>query len=533
LDLFLAILPILLLIVLLSKPKPWASHTALPFAALVLYLVKLVWFQAHPNTTNATVILGLLEALTPISIIFGAIFLFKTMELTGKMDVIRTWLNGISDNRVAQLMIIGWAFAFLIEGASGFGTPAALAAPLLVGLGFPPIRVAILTLIMNSVPVSFGAVGTPTWFGFAQVGLENEALQRVAFQSAVIHVAAALIVPILALVAVVPWRTLRDNLLFVYLSILSCTIPYGLLAAVDYEFPALVGGAIGLGTTVWLAERRIGLDKAPHPRLPSGAGEQVASRALLSATFPLWGTILILLVTRIEQLGLKRLLNVTDPAASISLGTLGDLSISPALVIGIENVFGIPGGDGAWSYRTLYVPALIPFFVVSFSAFALFRVERTVVRRVVRESWHRMVHPMLALLGALVMVRLLMTGGEDALVLVIGRSFAAAAGEQWPWFAPFLGALGSFFSGSATISNLTFGGIQSSIAENLGRDVVTMLALQSVGAAAGNMICINNIVAVCSILGIANQEGTILKRTLMPMIIYGLIAALVSLPLTS
>ena len=79
-------------------------------------------------------------------------------------------------------MIIGWAFAFSIEGASGFGTPAALAAPLLMGLGFPPVRVAIMTLIMNSVPVSFGAVGTPTWFGLGQLGLSPEAILEIGFR---------------------------------------------------------------------------------------------------------------------------------------------------------------------------------------------------------------------------------------------------------------------------------------------------------------------------------------------------------------
>ncbi|MCV6023232.1 L-lactate permease, partial [Escherichia coli] len=76
----------------------------------------------------------------------------------GAEAVIKRWLEGVSRNQIAQLMIIGWAFAFMIEGASGFGTPAAIAAPILVGLGFPALRVAMLALIMNSVPVSFGAV---------------------------------------------------------------------------------------------------------------------------------------------------------------------------------------------------------------------------------------------------------------------------------------------------------------------------------------------------------------------------------------
>ena len=86
----------------------------------------------------------------------------KLMQVSGAENVVRSWLENISPNPVAQLMIIGWAFAFTIEGASGFGTPAAIAAPILVGLGFPAMRVALLTLVMNSVPVSFGAVGTPT-----------------------------------------------------------------------------------------------------------------------------------------------------------------------------------------------------------------------------------------------------------------------------------------------------------------------------------------------------------------------------------
>ena len=97
-------------------------------------------------------------------------------------------------------------------------------------------------------------------------------------------------------------------------------------------------------------------------------------------------------------------------------------------------------------------------------------------------------------------LRLLMSGGEASLVQIIGRGFAAAAGGAWIVFAPFLGAVGSFFSGSATISNLTFGGIQASIADSLGLDRSTILALQSVGGAMGNMVCIHNIVAVCAVV---------------------------------
>ena len=148
------------------------------------------------------------------------------------------------------------------------------------------------------------------------------------------------------------------------------------------------------------------------------------------------------------------------------------------------------------------------------------------MRQIASESYDRMKKPILALLGALVMVKLMMVGGEKSSVMLIGSAFAGATGERWQFFASYLGAVGSFFSGSATISNLTFSGIQNSIAQNLGLDRTIVLSAQSVGGAMGNMVSINNIVAVCSILGIINKEGAILKKTFLPTILYGVIAAI-------
>jgi lactate permease len=110
--------------------------------------------------------------------------------------------------------------------------------------------------------------------------------------------------------------------------------------------------------------------------------------------------------------------------------------------------------------------------------------------------------------------------------MVIGRTFATITGKSWPFFSPVLGALGAFFAGSATISNLTFAGVQDSIARTLGFDRTSILALQSIGAAMGNMVAIGNIVAVSSILGLVNQDGVILKRTIIPLIVYSLVAGL-------
>jgi lactate permease len=220
----------------------------------------------RPALPVASVIAGLLMAWAPILIVWGAIFLFHTMEQTGAMETIRRWLNALSRNRVAQVVIIGWSFQFLIEGASGFGTPAALAGPLLVGLGFPPLRVAMACLILNSVPVSFGAVGTPTWFGFASLKLSPGELHAVAWKTTVIHCAAACVVPLMAFRLLLSWQEIRRNLLFIYLAIAASVVPMVLLALMNDEFPAVAGGMIGLLITVCLACRRVGLIDASHRR---------------------------------------------------------------------------------------------------------------------------------------------------------------------------------------------------------------------------------------------------------------------------
>jgi lactate permease len=515
-----AIFPIALLIYLMTKKRSMPSHLALPLVAILLYLLKILYFGSDFKLMNATLIDGLLTAWTPILVIWGAIFLFRTMENTGAMKVIREWLNGITCNKVAQLMIIGWAFAFLIEGASGFGTPAALAAPLLVGLGFPALNVAILTLIMNSVPVTFGAVGTPVWFGLGQLGLSDPQLLEIGMKSAIMHAAAALVIPIIALRFVVGFKAIQKNLLYIYLSILVCVIPYLFLAQISYEFPAILGGFIGLILSVWLAKMGIGLEK--EKKCEYG---KTSLKAVTKATFALWGTVLVLLFTRLKEIGLKTILTSTTDSLTISLQPIADFLISPSLVLQLNNILGTSTN---FSHALLYVPSIIPFFLVSFIAFLLYKSKSRVIKSSWSESWQRMKKPIIALLAALVFVKLLLVDGEQALTIVIGQSLADLTGTYWQFFAPYLGGLGSFFSGSNTVSNLTFGGIQQSIATSLNLNLTTVLAAQAAGGAMGNMVCINNIVAVCSVLGLSRVEGKILKKTFLPVILYGAIVGIVS-----
>lgn len=142
-----------------------------------------------------------------------------------------------------------------------------------------------------------------------------------------------------------------------------------------------------------------------------------------------------------------------------------------------------------------------------------------------RETVARIGKPVVALFGALVFVNLLMVGGEQSSTMILGHSLAHVTGGAWKYFAPFLGALGSFFSGSTTISNLTFGGIQASIAHDVGTDPGILLALQCGGAAMGNIIAIHNVVAASAVLMLTNVEGQILKQAFPVVVLYGLTLA--------
>ncbi len=524
LDLAAAFIPVLFLIWLITKRRGLSASVALPLAAAVLYVLQLIYFKASLNTLHAAVLDGLLTALTPLSIIWGAIFLFKTMEHSGALRTISGWLNQITANRVGQLMIVGWSFSFLIEGISGFGTPAVLAAPLLVGLGYAAVPVAVFCLIMNSAPVSFGAVGTPVWFGFSELSFAGGELLELGFKTALIHTAASLVIPLLALRLVVSWQEIKKNILFIYLAILSSVLPYLILAQFSVEFPSILGGLVGLVSAVIVAKTGLGLareESKPHSdRKPISAG------ALTKALFPIWATVLILLISHVPYFGIQEWLVEASPHWRLNIGSVGEVQISPSLVFQLQHIFGT---EINWKHAALYVPSFLPFGLVSVICFALFKMPMKTIQKTWEETWNRLGKAVTALLGAMVFVKLFMLGGESSSASIIGRSLANVAGEGWQFVAVYLGALGAFFSGSNTVSNLTFGGIQDSIATNLSLDRTTILALQSAGGAMGGMICIHNIVAVSAVLGLHNQEGSILRKTFAPMLVYGVIAGLVSI----
>jgi len=159
------------------------ASKAMPISMLVTALAAVFIWQMDTTLLAASVLEGLLSAITPLTIIFGAVFLLNTLKYSGAMDTIRAGFTNISADARVQVIIICWLFGAFIEGSAGFGTPAAIGAPLLVLLGVPPVAAAVVALIADSACVSFGAIGLPVLFGMEQ-GLTQGGVSMAAAQIA-------------------------------------------------------------------------------------------------------------------------------------------------------------------------------------------------------------------------------------------------------------------------------------------------------------------------------------------------------------
>ena len=262
-----AFIPILVALVLMAGLR-WPSTRAMPLALLAaLALAATVWGQA-PLRLAALCIEGAVTAFGVLIIVFGALLIYYTLEYSGGMETIQAGMKRISPDRRLQAIIIGFMFAAFIEGAAGFGTPAALAAPLLLGLGFPPLCAAVICLAFNSVPVTFGAVGTPVLqglkavesFGVAALGLSDPSMfyKIVGEYATLMHLPMAYILPIFMLGFMTrffgknkSWAEGFRAWKYCLMASTCFVVPYLILAwTVGPELPSMVGGLLGLGVLV-------------------------------------------------------------------------------------------------------------------------------------------------------------------------------------------------------------------------------------------------------------------------------------------
>ncbi len=220
---------------------------------------------------------------------------------------------------------------------------------------------------------------------------------------------------------------------------------------------------------------------------------------------------LILVATRIPQLGLK--------------GLLSGIVIKFPHILGYENVNN--------ALAPLFLPGTIPFMLVAILTIYLHGMKGRKAVTAWKQAISNLKNPAIALIAATALVSIFRLSeqnpaGLPSMPMALADFVSRAAGSAWPMFAGFVGGLGSFITGSNTISDMLFGEFQWGVAATSGLSRQIMVATQAVGGAFGNMVCINNVVAVCAVVGLAGKEGIILKRTVIPFILYGVIVGSLS-----
>ena len=522
----LAAVPILLTIIL-TVGFNMSAKKVLPIAWAVIVIIGFTYWQMDVQKIAAFSIAGFLGSIDTLLIIFGAILLMNMLNTAGAMHRIQGMFNGITEDARIQLVIIGFAFSAFIEGAAGFGTPAAIAAPLLIGLGFPPMAAAVACLILNSTPVPFGAAGTPTNSAadivkdlLPAIGVTDfEAWKlSLSFISALGMAVGALV--IIFIVVGIVTRMFGKNKSF---ADAVPTIPFCVFAAVVFdifylllakfigsEITSLTAAAItvfvliGAAKAGFLVPKTIWRFEGEEKKQENA--EDVPHMSLFKAWIPYLFVSVWLILTRIPQLGLK------GPIKSV--------------VISVKGILGIP--EAAWNFAILNNPGVAPFILIVLLSIPLYGLTGSQVKEIFVKSGKQVYGATIALIfgfGLVYMYRWSSFNGAglDSMLLTMAKGVAELAGENYFYVAPFIGSVGAFMFGSNTVSNVMFAPLQFETANLLQIPPTVILALQNQGGAIGNMVCINNIVAVAAttgIISIRGIEGKLLKTDVVPWAIY-------------
>ncbi|UTJ07438.1 L-lactate permease [Arcobacter roscoffensis] len=542
---FFAALPIFLAGILLVGLRVSAKK-AMPLVYIATVGVAFVVWEVSFNRVMASTIQGLLITVAVLWIIFGAILLLNTLKHSGAIAVIRQGFNNISPDRRVQVIIIAWLFGSFIEGASGFGTPAAIAAPLLVAIGFPAMAAVMVGMMIQSTPVSFGAVGTPILIGVNKgldaqgIGLDLESigsswdvyLQIITSQVAITHAIVGTLIPLFMTVMLTrffgenkSWSEGLSILPFAIFAGLAFTIPYALTGVfLGAEFPSLIGALVGLPIVMFAAKKgflvpKKAWDFAPREKWPTSWVSKIEMKldamsakvpmSLTKAWIPYILVAVILVITR-----------VSDEAKAFV----------KSWIIPFKDILGENLG---YSITPLYLPGGILVFVALVTYF-LHKMEFKEMKEAIGESSKVMLGAGFVLIFTIPLVRILINSGVndsgfDSMPVAMANFVASSVGDIYPLFAPMVGALGAFIAGSNTVSNMMLAQYQFGVADALGVSTAFMVALQAVGAAAGNMIAIHNVVAASATVGLLDQEGQTLRRTIIPTIYYCLLAGIIGL----
>jgi len=491
-----SLIPFAVFVYLLIFKKLSLIKTSLITLALTTVLVILYW-QILPRYIFVSYIKGFFVALDIFFIIAGAIFFLEILKKFGVIESVSYYLESFSKDFRIQVILLAWFLENFIEGTAGFGTPSAIVAPLLVGLGIEPLTAAVLSLFGNSSSVVFGAAGAPIRIGFAGLNVS-----QVPYYAALINII-GMIVPLFMLWTVVKdhqnkkqlfWEAvpfaLWSGFIFVVSSFLL--VPFG------QEFPSIIGAVVGV--ILVFVTIRLGIFVPKNIYRTRSVVNLKPKLSLLKTVLPYFLLITFLILGKLFLSGvfLKMPFGVNH---SVNLFNPGFAFIVAGLIIAVW-----------WLWALRRIQKQPKNFILKSFGF----------------SFKQAAGPFLVIIAMSSMVQLMINSGNnysglESLINIIARVFET---EFLPFLAPLAGAFGSFLTGSATISNLLFGGFLAQAASGLSMPQSIILALILVGGAAGNMIALADMLAAETVVGLKHREREILGRIFLPCLIYVVFAGI-------
>jgi len=465
----------------------WVSFLTCFF---VFVLTAFLW-QILPGLLYISFVKGFLIAFDIFIIIFGAIFFLQILKSLKIIDNIGLFLESFSKDYRVQVILLAWFLENFLEGTAGFGTPAAVVAPILLALGLPPLSAVIISLLGNSTAGVFGAAGTPIRVGFAGMNISSIPTYTAAINCI------GFLVPVFMIWTLASYQKDRKSHFwevfpFAVWAGIAFVVPSYIVVGLGQEFPSILGAIIGL-ILVYITTR-LGLFMPKNiRRLNEKSGEK--------ATVPFYKIVIpYLLLILLLILG-KLLIGTKGITLSFVKHTISFYNPGYAFIIA-----GLP----------------VAFF---------WSKQKSLIIDSAKTALKRSIGPFLVIVLLSTMTQLMLNSGQNisgflSSLEIIAQKFETAS---LPFWSPFIGAFGSFITGSVTVSNIMFGNFLLIAGKALSLNTDKVLALEVVGAAAGNMIALADMLAAQAIIGLRNKERQILKGVIIPCLIYVVLTGLIGL----
>ena len=505
-----AALPVIVLLGLLAFFHVKAHVSAL-LGLLTALAVAVLVFHMPPSLAGMAAVFGAFYGLLPIGwIVLNAIFIYDITVKSGDFEVLKHTIAGLASDRRVQALLIAFSFGAFIEGAAGFGTPVAISAAMLIGLGFRPLQAAGLALIGNTAPVAYGALGTPIIVLAAVTGLPLETLSA----------AVGRILPVFSLI--VPFWIIwvmagRKAMMEVWPACLTAGASFALTQFLvsNYHGPWLVdiaGSIVSMLSLVVLLKvwQPKSIWRYEHERGEAvEATPEHGSRRAMKAWMP-W-VLLSIFVFAWGTPHVRDILNGGTKAKPNVLYGISKVDVPVPLldkaVLRVPPVVTKPTPEPAiysinWLSATgtsLLLAGILSGLLMGFGLLDIARIFFNTLKRV-----------RISLLTIMAMLALGFTTKSAGLDATMGLAFAAT-GAMFPFFSAMLGWLGVALTGSDTSSNVLFGGLQKVTAQQLGLNPVLTAAANSAGGVMGKMIDAQSIVVASVATEQQGEEGRILR----------------------